>query len=230
MKKTCVLFFLFALIPAVYASDTPAEISQTLSFNSVIPLSLNAYTIIPGMGYDFKVIKDAFLFTVSLNAHAGIGRAIKDSVNLFGIYKNEWRTPEAEVPGRTAVYLRGETAVSFGWNIFSFFAKRQFIVLTLSALFEHEDIGGKAFLKLGRYSSCISAASEAFELFGNGCMVFIGYGSVSFSDRGKPGTLASYIKAGLSMEFKQPGMHEDIYKRGAGQENNEKPAEGETVW
>jgi hypothetical protein len=182
------------------------------------------------LGYEFKVIKDSFLFSIGLNAHAVTGRAIKDGTDLFGIYKNEWRVPEAETPGRTAVYFRGETAVSFGWNVFSFFQRRQFIMLSFSALFEREDIGGRVFSKLGRYSSCLAVSSEAFELFGNQCLVSLGYGSVSFSDLGKAGSPGSYIKAGLSMEFKQAEAQEVLYKRGSGQENNEKPAEGETVW
>jgi hypothetical protein len=201
-----------------------------LSLYSLIPTALNSYAIVPGLGYEFKVIKDSFLFSIGLNAHAGIGRAIKDGTDLFGIYKNEWRVPEAETPGRTAVYFRGETAVSFGWNIFSFFQRRQFIRLSFSALFEREDIGGRVFSKLGRYSSCLTIQSEAFELFGNQCLASLGYGSVSFSDLGKAGALGSYLMAGLSMEFKQAAAQEVLYKRGSGQENNEKPADGETVW
>jgi hypothetical protein len=201
-----------------------------LSLSSVIPTALNSYVIIPGLGYEFKVIKDSFLFSIGIYAHAGTGRAIKDGADIFGIYKNEWRVPEADTPGRTAVYLRGETAVSFGWNVFSFFERRQFIILSFSALFEREDIGGRVFSKLGRYSPCLTIQSEAFELFGNQCLASLGYGSVSFSDLGKAGSLGSYMKAGLSMEFKQAAAQETLYKRGSGQENGEKPAEEETVW
>jgi hypothetical protein len=230
MNGIFVLILALSAAAAVYSSDSPAEISHALSFYAVIPSASNPYSAIPGLGYDFRIIKDAFIFLLSVNANAGIGRAIADGEDIYGIYKNEWRVPAVEIPGRTAVYIRGETAASFGWNVFSFFQKRQFIILTLSVLFEREDLGGRVFSKFGRYSSCISISSEAFDLFKNQCLVSVGYGSVSFSDIGEAGTLGNYVKAGLSMEFKQPPAPEVIYNRGSVQENNKNPAEGETVW
>jgi hypothetical protein len=176
------------------------------------------------------VVKDAFLFSAGINMNAGTGSAMKDGTDYYGLYKNEWRAPEAEINGRAAVYLRGEAAVTFGWNVFSFFDRRQYIMLVFSALFEREDIGGRVFSKFGRYSPCFSVSSEIPELFGNQWRVSLGFGSVSYSDLGKPGMLESYIKAGLSMEFRQAAAREELYKRGPAQDNGEKPVEGETVW
>jgi hypothetical protein len=230
MKIFLIFAVMLTLVPAVYSSDSPAEIIHVVSFNPVIPLEKNAYLIIPGAAYDFKIIKDAFLFSIGVSAHAFSGRAVKNGADLSGIYEKEWFVPEAEAAGRDAFYMRGEAGASFGWNVFSFFQKRQFIILTLAALFEREDIGGRVFSKLGRYSSCFSITSEVFELFGNQCLATVGYGSVSYSNIAKPGTLGSFIKAGLSMEFKVPYAHEDLYKRGNEKENEEKKEEGETVW
>lgn len=230
MKKTTVIIFLVLLAFEAGASDSPAEISQAISVYPLVPVVSNAYLIIPGAGYEFRLIKDAFLFSAGLSGHAAFGSAITYGEDIFGIYKNEWRVPAAEVTGRKAVYLRCEASASFGWNFFSFFQKRQFIILSFSAIFEREDISGRIFSKLGRYSSCIAVSSEVFELFGNQCIAIIGYSTVSYSDPGKPGTLAGFIKAGLQMDFRQEAKQEIIYKRPYNKESSEKDRDGDTVW
>jgi hypothetical protein len=240
MKKLASFFCVILAFSTITASDEPAEISRVIYLETLIPASRNAYGLIPGLRYEFSAVKDSFLFALSAGARSGAGTAAGDGQGLFGMYENEWRVPAGSAAGRGAFYLEGEVSADFGWNISAFFGRRQYVEVSFSGLFEREEIGGKVFVKLGRYSPCISLSSEIFALFGGMCVARIGYGEASYNDIGRPGALLNYIKLGIGLEFAQKSEGVKIYKRddrrenGAGSGENPsgggKKEEGETVW
>lgn len=212
----------------LFASDLPAEFSHIISLAPAIPVYSSPYGVIPGIGYEFRIVKDDFLFSLNTRVRGSAGAALSDGSVIYGIYKNEWSVPAAEAEGSAASYICGEAGVSFGWNIAVFFEKRQFITLDFSVLFEREDLGGRVFIEACRYGTALSLSTEVFGLFGNTCLASVGYGSVSYARLLKPGVLGGFIRAGISMEWRMIEPAEEIYKRAPDMEIGGE--EGEILW
>ncbi len=227
-KFFAVLSFLIA-VSTVTASDAPADVSQAVFLEPFFPLSENAYYILPGISYDLNLVKDSFLFSAGAKARFGAGPARADGTDIYGLYKNEWRVPSGDANGGTSFYLAGELNAAFGWNMSNFFGRRQFISVSFSCLFEREETGGRVFSKAGRYSPCITVSSEVFELWGSMCFASAGYGTLSYGDIGREGSLLNYVKIGFGMEFKEKKEEMKLYKQQE-EEGGEKEEEGETVW
>lgn len=234
MKKTVLLLLFVFTVSGAHAIDFYSQFSA----DSIIPLKDNAYNVIWGGGYGFKLVEGRFVFVLGAKGFIDSAKAVYSDGRVYGLYKDDWALGPFEADNITDVnslYIAGELSASFGWHISYIFERDQYIFITLAAMLESETFSGdveKQFLA-GRYSTALSLSSEIFKVADNPVYLTLSFGSASLQDPVKSGNAFYFFRTSLTYETEMKFIREvDKYRRSDEMEKEGKEQEGEggAVW